>query len=240
MVFNWKSNWSLRLYNFVKPNAKLVFNYPIQGHLQLYHKYLSKSLNHLEIGVASAYDLINCDIENNKSNINITLMDYDDHPLNMAKKQLLQHGFNESNLKTICTDILQLKPGMFEANNINKAYDTIAMGFLLHCIPGSMNEKFSIILNNLSSVMDENTKLFGMTVCNPTQEILKRNRFKSLGGFVISTAQRQGDMYNTQDTPQHVEDTLKQYFDDYKIEQVEFVTVFEAANFKLIKRFDSV
>ena len=162
--------------------------------------------------------------------INLTLLDYDENPLRLAKNNLIKHGFDEQKIKTICTDILQLKPELFERNGIKDAFDSISMSFLLHCVPGPMNEKFPTILNNLSCVIDEDTRLFGSCFCNPTEEML--NGLSFLRRFIICNAQKSADVDNKNDKVEDVQQILNDHFHSSYTEQLGIVTVYQATNFK--------
>eukprot|EP01084_Bolivina_argentea_P158034 275333_1 len=222
MVQSYKSNLNLWFYNMMRNSSacmKFAWGYDGKHSLNLYNKCLLNSNSHLEIGVASVTDLVNCNIINEKKeNIKLSLSDYDQIPLELAEKTLIKSGFQKSNIETICCDALQLN-----ANEFNfQPYNTIALGFVLHVIPGLMNEKFPKIINNLSSLIDKNTILFGSTLCNiyilpEHQDLYTKMLMKQVGKH---------------DNPQDVENVLKNYFDELHVTHIGSVIQFEATNFK--------
>ena len=74
--------------------------------------------------------------------------------------------------------------------------------------------------------MHENTNLFGTTVCNPSKN---DNSFQS---FFIKKLQSKQVMFNQYDKPKDIKNILNYYFKQCKIQQIGYMTTFEATNFK--------
>merc|ERR1712154_444571 len=177
---------------------------------------------HLEIGCASI-EGITQNIDSIKNSLKLTLSDFVSEPLKSAHHVLInKNGFNADNLDLVQCDILKL-----DSQNMLKydKYDTIGISGVLHCIPGSMNEKLPIIITNLSNVMDKNTILFGMTFCTP-----ENNSFSIAKYFLKSIqAQKKNDFF------QDLVRIFNEHFENCDIKQFGFVAQFEVSGFKQSK-----
>ena len=176
---SWTSSTYVKLYRALRfPGpTKFLFNFDPSIMTSIMTKHLSKSNFHLDIGVASVDDIIESNISNKKKqSINISLLDYAQAPLDLAVKDLISHGYNESNIETVCCDILKLDDTnmnqfkLIEKKN-NKTFDTISMISLLSSIQGPMYEKLPLTLDNLCNMMDEKTILFGCTMFHRNDDV---------------------------------------------------------------------
>ena len=236
---SWESRTFVKFYkNVLRSPAQIrfMYNFDPATMTPMMKKYISKSNYHLDIGVASVDDIIYSEIEN-KQSINISLLDYTQAPLDLAKEDLISNGYPQSNIETICCDILKLNDtNQFKLiqnkSNVNKTFDSISMIALLSSVEGPMNKKLPAILDNLSNVMDEETVLFGFTMFTPSDDD------KSFGAKVVRLSQRQKKLFNQNDSFQDVQTILNDYFDECIIDKYEYHVVFQVKKFKKNKRIN--
>ena len=215
----WNNQVILKLYDYLSRYiSPIAFNYNLSDNIKLYNLHINKSTKyHLEIGVASVHDLEKCTLQQiERENIKITLLDFVENPLKISKQSLIKHGYKTENIDTHCCDILQLNAKKLKYQQ----YNTIAMQGVLHCVPGSINDKLPKIIKNLSVVMDSNTILFGSTSCAlpPTN--------KSFTKYLSPISIYKKDKF---DDLKHV---FQQYFEHCDIKLVGHVTEFQVSGFK--------
>ncbi|WP_163833149.1 class I SAM-dependent methyltransferase [Spartinivicinus ruber] len=108
----------------------------------------SVSANHLDVGVGTGYFLDNCQWQQKPR---IGLMDLNENCLQEAKKRLIRY-----NPELYCWDV-------FQPIELENKFDSCSMNFLLHCLPGTMEEKLAII-DNLKGALNPGSSIFGTTV----------------------------------------------------------------------------
>ena len=202
---------------------KLIWKCSPQQQVNFYSKHMFYSKNHLEIGTASMYDLVNSNIAD-RLNMNVTLIDIEEAPLINGKKELIANGFHESLIKTVKCDATKINKDTFPFMD-NKVFDTIGMGLVLHCIPGSINHKFPKILDGLSLYMDENTKLFGTSLPN-----IEQDASDTFSKRVMKFLQERNEFYNQDDTTEDMIKVLNLYFGEYETKDIGYLTLFEGKN----------
>eukprot|EP01084_Bolivina_argentea_P195134 334831_1 len=218
----WSKNINMKVYPYVSRLAmNNVWKFPTERHVAQYSEYMMRSKNHLEIGTASVHCLTKANIFD-RLNMNVTLLDIEEAPLNNAKEELIANGFHKTLINTIQCDVTQINENTISDMN-NKIFDTIAMGHVLHCIPGSINEKFPKILDGLSSYMDKNTKFFGCSHAN-----IEPDGFNAFPEKFMNFLRQQKILFNENDTTKDMEKVLSEYFGIYDVTEVGYVTMFEA------------
>ena len=114
----------------------------------LYRKNLES--NHLEIGPGSGYFLL--PKHHNKKIGNLFLMDIN-YPI-------LNHSHN--NLKNHFPNVYPIKHNIFENSLKFLDFQSVGINYVLHCVPGRLENKMEKLINNLP----ENLTIFGSTVIN--------------------------------------------------------------------------
>lgn len=125
-----------------------VWRCPIERTIELYRRNLSS--NHLEIGVGTGYFLEHSRLPGPERRL--ALLDLSPHCL-----------------KRTATRLSRYAPETYRANALApidlsvKRFDSIAMNYVLHCMPGSLPEKGAVFAN-LKPLLNTSGVLFGSTV----------------------------------------------------------------------------
>ena len=125
-----------------------VWHCPIPRTLELYGRHLSS--NHLEVGVGTGYFLEHSRLPGAQPRL--ALLDLSPHCLARTATRLSRHS-----------------PEVYRANALApieprmKGFDSIAMNYVLHCMPGALREK-GIAFANLKPLLNASGVLFGSTV----------------------------------------------------------------------------
>lgn len=125
-----------------------VWHCPIQPTLELYRRHLSS--NHLEVGVGTGYFLEHSRFPGPEPRL--ALLDLSPHCLQRTATRLSRYA-----------------PEVYRANALApiglsvRRFDSIAMNYVLHCMPGAIPEKGAAFAN-LKPLLNESGVLFGSTV----------------------------------------------------------------------------
>lgn len=125
-----------------------VWRCPIRRTLELYHRHLSS--NHLEVGVGTGYFLEHSHFPSPEPRL--ALLDLSPHCL-----------------KRTATRLSRYAPEVYQANALApielsvRRFDSIAMNYVLHCMPGALPQK-GIAFANLKPLLNASGVLFGSTV----------------------------------------------------------------------------
>lgn len=171
--------------------------------LEQYNRLVSH--NHLDIGVGTGYYLKNCRWP---STVQLSLMDLNPNCLETTKNKLVHYE-----PKTYLADIFQ--PQLALAQQFN----SIAMNYLFHCLPGNMETK-SLALANAVAMLAPGGVLFGATIL--ADEHLHTRVSRKLCDFY----NKKGIFSNRQDTQQALHQMLAQHLTDVNIKVVGCVALF--------------
>ena len=125
-----------------------IWRCPIERTLELYRRHLSS--NHLEVGVGTGYFLDRSRFPDPKPRL--ALMDINPECLRHTEARLMRHA-----------------PEVYRANALAPIdagighFDSIAINYVLHCMPGALPEK-GIVFANLKRLLNAGGVLFGSTV----------------------------------------------------------------------------
>jgi SAM-dependent methyltransferase len=132
----------------LKFTCNRVWRCPLQRTLELYRRHLSA--NHLEVGVGTGYLLERSNFPS--SGPRLALLDLSPHCLSHTASRLSRYV-----------------PEIYRANALApieldvRRFDSIAMNYVLHCMPGALPEK-GIAFANLKPLLHPTGVLFGSTV----------------------------------------------------------------------------
>ncbi|HHQ4456577.1 class I SAM-dependent methyltransferase [Aeromonas salmonicida] len=164
--------------------------------------------HHLDVGVGSGFYLQHARWSQDTE---LTLLDMNQNSLQAAAKRaqvrrisMLQH------------DVMQPLP---EA--LRQRYDSISLFYLLHCLPGSLNEK-GTALSHLSSLLRPEGVLFGATILGKG---VKHNR---LGRKLMTAYNRKGIFHNHNDDLFSLQAELKRRFKEVDLSVEGTVALFSA------------
>ena len=164
--------------------------------------------NHLDVGVGTGYFLDRCRFP--VSAPALALLDLNPNSLEVAAQRLSRYQ-----PRTFQADVLALQsvpvPG----------FDSISLGYLLHCLPGDMPDK-AVVFHHLKPWLNAGGVLFGTTILgqNVTHNMLGRG--------LMGLYNRRGIFSNWQDDAATLEQILAANFAHYQIEMIGCVALFVA------------
>lgn len=161
---------------------------------------------HLEVGVGTGYYLAKAELP---ADTEVTLLDL--NPVSLAAAQ----GRFGRPARTLRHDVLEpLEPTV-------GPFDSIALYYLLHCLPGSLAQKGRVFAQ-LAPVLAPGGVLFGATILGDTAG---HNRF---GQRLMALYNRKGIFGNAHDTLADLERELRRHFARIELRQVGRVALFSA------------
>lgn len=146
------SNLLLRFYDFLimRVLSPFVWRCQPESFHALYRAFMSS--NHADIGVGTGYCLNQCHYRSGQ--LRLGLFDMQKNCLDFTAQRLSR--FRPQTFLCNAAEPIQFK---------GKAFDSIALGGVLHCIPGEMREKGKVF-DSIDSLMHPSTKVFGYTILN--------------------------------------------------------------------------
>ena len=193
-IYDW---WVLRFM------ANYVWRSPIPPYLDRYASLVGA--RHLDIGPGSGYFLDH----GAPAGTDITLLDPNTDVLDHCAKRLAR--FDPT---TVEADALKPLP-------VDGEYHSIAMSFVLHCLPGPMENK-ARAARNAAAVLSEDGVLFGGTLLGLEADHNWAAR------SVLKVGNRQGGFDNLTDTTEGLEGILGASFDDVQVSTEHSIALFEA------------
>lgn len=184
---------------------RLAWCCPTRRLRQLYEENLSAI--HLEAGVGTGVFL---DRAGDKRLDRLALLDINRHCLDRAGRRLAR-----------------FKPALYQANLLapvalnEPPFDSVALTYVLHCLPGQMTEKLAAT-DHLRPLMAENAVLFGATLLG--RGILPNLAARSL----LALYNAKGVFNNLDDDIESLAAGLKQRFGRVEIEPTGCVALFRA------------
>ena len=177
------------------PSSRLVAHY--NQHL---------SANHLDVGVGSGYFLDCCCFP--APSPRLALMDMNHNSLAFTAKRVARYSpevYQQNVLEPICHEMAP--------------FDSVALNYLLHCLPGSIAEK-AAVFDYLHAVMKPGATVFGSTILNekgvPNWAAVKLMRHYN----------RHGIFSNLTDTLEELERALEKRFKHVAIQTHGCVALF--------------
>ncbi|MAS97102.1 MAG: methyltransferase type 12 [Verrucomicrobiales bacterium] len=141
---------SLAFYNWwvLKVSNNLAWNCPTEKILELYREHITE--NHLEVGAGTGFFL------------------QETLPQGMPRVALLD--INRDCLDYASKKIADYNPEVFQENILEPLdlpgarFDSMAINYLLHCLPGNLEMKAETVFDNLIPFLKENGTVFGSTI----------------------------------------------------------------------------
>jgi ubiquinone/menaquinone biosynthesis C-methylase UbiE len=182
-----------------------VWRCPSRLILDFYNEHISGK--HLDVGVGTGYFLDKCKFP--VPNPVIALADINTNSLQATAKRLQRY-----NPTVHIANVLE--PLIFESAN----FDSIALNYLLHCLPGNLLDK-EAVFRNLRSLLNHNRGVvFGTTILGKgvEQNFLART--------LMQVYNSKGIFGNMDDNATDLETVLQNNFRDYAIHVVGCVAFF--------------
>jgi hypothetical protein len=164
-----------------------------------YNHHISEK--HLDVGVGTGYFLDKCKFPTHTPTL--ALADLNPNSLSATAKRLQR--YNPTSYTANVLEPLQIEPAGF---------DSIAINYLLHCLPGNILSK-EVVFRNLKLLLNNKTGvIFGTTLLGKG---IKRNL---LAKTLMRLYNSKGIFNNAEDTAADLENVLKDNFRDYSIQIV--------------------
>ncbi len=164
--------------------------------------------DHLDIGVGTGYFLDKAAWPVPKPKI--TLVDINPHSLSAAAKRIRRYAPTS------------LAANILDPNAIPTRHDSVGLCYLLHCLPGAMEQKAATVFDNVLAALRPAGRLFGATIL---QGDAPRSRAAQT---LMDFYNHKGIFCNSADTFEALEEALSARFSGVKIELQGAVAVFEA------------
>jgi SAM-dependent methyltransferase len=166
------------------------------------------SANHLDVGVGTGYFLDRCRFPTAMPRI--ALLDMNANALEFASRRIARYKPGNY-LRNVFEPLAIPAPG----------FDSIALNYLLHCVPGSMKSKAQIF-DRLMPLMNPGAVLFGATLLRWGVPL------GPLGGRLMDLYNRKGIFSNRCETLDGLEWQLGSRFSDVSVHMVGCAALFSA------------
>lgn len=198
----------LKAYDFgvYRVNTPWFWRCPKSMIQKLYDQHIS--MRHLDIGVATGSLLGACNFPGESPEI--ALMDLNPEPLKVASKRLERYSPSVHQ-----ADVLQ--PWPFDEGS----FDSIGMGFLLHCLSGDLKAK-SVVFEYAREALSPSGVLFGTTILGLSADHTFLSRRK------LVKMNEAGTFGNLDDTLEDLKDGLARTFESHTVEVRGTVALFRA------------
>ncbi len=183
---------------------RVVWRCPRRKLIALYHECMTD--NHLDCGVGTGFFVDECATQRDSR---FALIDLNPHSLEMAFQKLRR-----------------FKPMIYRKNILEKLdldcdpFDSIAMNYLLHCIPGRGIDTKAEAFDNVLPYLNDDGILFGATILG--QDIKK----PILAKLLMRHFNRQGIFSNQHDTLGDLMEELSRRFRTFNVEVSGCVVLF--------------
>jgi ubiquinone/menaquinone biosynthesis C-methylase UbiE len=183
---------------------RLAWRCPARRTLAFYNEHVSA--NHLEVGVGTGYYLDRCTFPSSAPRL--VLLDSSPDSLRMASRRLQRY-----------------EPSSLLANALEPfpcdgpGFDSIALNYLLHCLPGAMQGK-RVVLENVKAWLNPGGVVFGSTILG--QGLRPNLLARSLLRLYNAT----GIFGNSTDSPKTLEAILNRSFRESRTTVVGCVAFF--------------
>jgi SAM-dependent methyltransferase len=176
--------------------------------LPFYKKHLG--LKHLDVGVGTGYYLARAGLTKSHR---IGLLDLNENSLRTAADQV-----KEAEVRIFKRDVMQPF-----AEPADTGYDSISLFYLLHCLPGTMDDKGTAIAN-LRRYLSNNGVLYGATILGDEAA------HNPIGRLALKVYNQKGIMHNLADTLDGLDRILKRQFRNVQVQRHNKVALFVARN----------
>jgi SAM-dependent methyltransferase len=184
--------------------ARAVWRSPTPPVVERYRQHLGRK--HLDVGPGTGYFLEKAGVP---PEAEVTLLDPNPNVLARASRRL-------ASLKVSAVEADVLKPLPVEG-----PFDSVALNFVLHCLPGPQSHK-ALAIENVAAVLAPDGVLFGGTVLGGSTNHTLPAR------AVLRAFNWQGAFDNLEDTEEGLRDILEESFANVEIDVVGSTAQFTA------------
>ena len=163
--------------------------------------------NHMDVGVGTGYFLDKC--------------------LSNTDRRVALLDLNSNSLEAAASRISRFSPEVYQENVLEaldfncEKFDSISLNYLLHCLPGNMNEK-AVVFENLRPYLNPNGIIFGSTILGTGVGA------NFVARKVMSIYNRKGIFGNENDDLESLSKGLNENFKEVDIRVVGCVAMFVA------------
>ena len=221
------TTFTLRLYGFAVliVSNSLAWRCPTRTTLlPFYQKHTKGSSAHLEIGVGTGYYPAAAASSGALSRTRlITLCDLNPDTLAYSKSRITRAGYKGS--------IEKLEHNIFHpfAQDLRSKYDSVALYYLFHCLPGSFPQKATDVFAAVAPALAPDGVLFGATILGKG---VSHNWF---GARLMGLYNKKGIFGNRGDTEEGLKEALWEAFEEWEVTVVGVVALFEARRPRVVK-----
>jgi hypothetical protein len=199
---------ALAVYDFVVLGVsnRFVWKCPTPRLVAHYNRHITA--NHLDVGVGTGYFLDRCQFPSPAPRV--ALMDLNLNTLEFAAQRIARY-----------------KPATYQRNVLeaisldDAPFDSVGMGYLLHCLPGSIQSK-AIVFDHVKTLMRPSAVVFGATLL---QGGVRRGW---LAQRLMALYNRKGIFTNERDDLSGLEQALGTRFRDVSVEVAGCAAIFSA------------
>lgn len=200
---------SLKIYDWWVLNISNTYAWQCRTRpilLDHFQKFMGE--NHMDIGVGTGFYLAHV----SKKPHNVTLLDLNPNSLKSASERIAP----QYTVRSIQHDVFIPLPA-----DLNNSFNSVSMFYLLHCLPGGMNSKESVI-SNAASALKANGTLYGATILGSG---VTHNKF---GSKLMSIYNKKGIFNNWQDSADGLLAILDDHFREVDVKICGTVAIFSA------------
>ncbi|MFY0539580.1 class I SAM-dependent methyltransferase [Nannocystis pusilla] len=172
-------------------NNNLLWRCPTARMLEHYDAHVSE--RHLDAGVGSGYFLDHCRFPGVSPHI--ALVDLNPNTLVFVRERIRRYA-----------DVTLYRRNILKPLRIPEKFDSIGISYLLHCLPGLIEDKAVTVFENLKGCLNPGGVVFGSTLL---YDLSMKHFFARLA---LDVYQRSGAMSNRWDTLAGLETALKRSF----------------------------
>ena len=186
---------TLSAYDFVvlKISNTLAWKCPSALILNFYNQHITS--NHLDVGVGTGYFLDKCHFPAGVTP-KIHLLDLNPHSLEATAQRLQRYQPTTQ------------RANVLEPLELDAKFDSIALNYLLHCLPGTMRSK-GVVFDHLKPLLNPGGVIFGTTILGAATPDIQAN---ALARTLMRLYNSRGVFSNAQDNLSDLEDPLKANF----------------------------
>jgi SAM-dependent methyltransferase len=201
----------LKLYDFgvLGLSNRFVWQCPTKTVLLPFYKE-HLGLKHLDVGVGTGFYIARAGLTRSHQ---VSLLDLNENSLRAAAAQVRQ-----AKVRTFMRDVMQ--PSSEPADT---GYDSISLFYLLHCLPGTMDDK-EIAIANLKHYLSKDGVLYGATILGDEAA------HNPIGRMLLKLYNSKGVFHNMADTLDNLQRMLRRQFRDVQIQRHNKVALFVARN----------
>ncbi|HTF69157.1 MAG TPA: class I SAM-dependent methyltransferase [Edaphobacter sp.] len=201
----------LKLYDFgvLGLSNRFVWQCPTKTVLLPFYKE-HLGLKHLDVGVGTGFYIARAGLTRSHQ---VSLLDLNENSLQAAAAQV-----KKAKVRTFMRDVMQ--PSSEPADT---GYDSISLFYLLHCLPGTMDDKETAIVN-LKRYLSKDGVLYGATILGDEAA------HNAVGRVLLRLYNEKGVFHNMADTLGDLQRMLRRQFQNVQIQRHNKVALFVARN----------